>query len=235
MGPEAGGDTRAIEQARERAGAAIRDLGHAFVGRHMSVEQIERLSEVLEGISAELWPGTPRQRDMTTPSDHDYPEGRIEHGFSERPVSGAASPWGLDLDVHRRGDEIEAFVTLRAAHEGAPGRSHGGIVAALFDDVCGFVLGVLRQPAFTGELTVRYLAPTPLHRPLVCRARLADRAGRKLFIESELVDVERGTELARAQGVFIAVAVDHFLTAERPAPPAEPTRPLPTAHPPGDG
>lgn len=216
-------DTRAIEVARERAGAAIRDLGHAFVGRHMSVEQIERLSDVLEGISAELWPGQPRQRDMRSPREHDYGEGRIDQGFSERPISGAASPWGLDLDVHRRGDEIEAFVTLRAAHEGAPGRSHGGVVAALFDDVCGFVLGVLRQPAFTGELTVRYVAPTPLHRPLVCRARLAGREGRKLFLASELVDVGTGQELARAHGVFIVVDADRFVnhTAERPAPPSD--------------
>ncbi|HWL42961.1 MAG TPA: PaaI family thioesterase [Ilumatobacter sp.] len=216
-------DTGAIETARERAGAAIRDLGHAFVGRHMSAEQIDRLSDVLEGISAELWPGVPRRRGIRSPGDDDFAEGRIDQGFSDRPVSGAASPWGLDLDVHRRGDGIEAFVTLRAAHEGAPGRSHGGIVAALFDDVFGFVLGVLRQPAFTGELTVRYLAPTPLHRPLVCRARLVRRDGRKLFVEGELVDVETEQEVARCHALFIAVSADHFVTptAERPAPPAE--------------
>lgn len=223
MSAEPATDTRAIELARERAGAAIRDLGHAFVGRHMSVEQIDRLSDALETISAELWPGTPRHRDMRSPRDDEYGQGRIDQGFSERPVSGAASPWGLDLDVHRVGDEIEAYVTLRAAHEGAPGRSHGGIVAALFDDVCGFVLGMVRQPAFTGELTVRYLAPTPLHRRLVCRARKVGHERRKLFIESELVDVDSGEQLARCHGVFIAVDPDRFvgLTAERPSPPPE--------------
>ena len=223
MSSEPFADTRAIEVARERAGAAIRDLGHAFVGRHMSVEQIDRLSDALEGISAELWPGAPRQRDMRSPRDDDYGEGRIDQGFNERPISGAASPWGLDLDVHRRGDEIEAFVTLRAAHEGAPGRSHGGIVAALFDDVCGFVLGLIRQPAFTGELTVRYVAPTPLHRRLVCRARMTGRERRKLFLESELADAETGEQFARCRGVFITVDLDRFVnrTAERPAPPSE--------------
>ena len=45
-----------------------------------------------------------------------------------------------------------------AAHEGAPGRSHGGVVAGLFDDVFGFVLDVVQEPAFTGELTIRYVA-----------------------------------------------------------------------------
>lgn len=216
-------DTPAIEVARQRAGAAIRDIGHAFVGRHMTADQIDRLSDVLEGISAELWPGAPRNREMRSPRDDMFDEGRIDQGFNERPISGAASPWGLDLDVHRVGDEVAAYVTLRAAHEGAPGRSHGGIVAALIDDVYGFVLGVLRLPAFTGELTVRYHAPTPLHRPLVCRARLAGREGRKLHLAAELVDVGTEEMVASSRGVFITVDPEQFLssTAERPAPPPE--------------
>ena len=73
--------------------------------------------------------------------------------YDERPISGRASPWGLDLDIHREGDEVVAALTLRSAHEGAPGRSHGGIVAALFDDVYGFVLTILAQPAFTDAAT----------------------------------------------------------------------------------
>jgi acyl-coenzyme A thioesterase PaaI-like protein len=218
-------ESPAEEQARIRAGAAMRDLGHAFVGRHMTVDQIDRLSDALESISAELWPGMPRRKAgaMDSPaSDGEIPQGRIGQRFSDRPMSGAASPWGLDLDVHRHGDEIEARLSLGAAHEGAPGRCHGGIVAGLFDDVCGHVLGIVRQPAFTGELTVRYLAPTPLHRQLACRARLAERQGRKLFVTGELVDVETGEVLATAKTLFIAVKVEQFLgTAERPAPPPD--------------
>ena len=74
---------------------------------------------------------------------------------------------------------------LRRAFEGAPGRAHGGIVAAAFDDVTGFVIGQLREPAFTGELTVRYLAPVPVDEPLEMRARLEGRERRKLFITAE--------------------------------------------------
>lgn len=230
---DAGHESPAEERARIRAGAALRDLGHAFTGRHMTVEQIERLSEVLESISAELWPGLPRQRGMPTPADeYEMPEGRLAQRFSDRPMSGAASPWGLDLDLHRFGDEIEARVTFRAAHEGAPGRCHGGIVAGLFDDVCGYVLGILRQPAFTGELTVRYHAPTPLYRELACRARLDARDGRKLYISADLTDRETGQRIASAKATFIAVDVARFLgTAERPAPPPEPGAPSVPAEP----
>lgn len=224
---ELSADEVAIKQARRRAGRAIRDLGHAFVGRHAGLEQLDRLAEVLEDISAELWPLDHRSRHSSDykGSGHDvgYPQGRFGHDFDDRPVSGAASPWGLDLDLHRHGDEIEALVTLGSAHEGAPNRAHGGVVAALFDDVFGFVLGVVQTPAFTGDLYVRYRAPVPLFRPLSCRVRLDDRSGRKLLLSGELTDVDSGEVVATAKATFIAVDAELFaqLTAARPAPPDE--------------
>lgn len=215
-----------ITGARIRAGTAIRELGHAFVGREATLDQLERLADVVEGITAELWPAGERVRASSAFADEgdvEYPQGRFEHDFDDRPVSGRASPYGLDLELHRHGDEIEALVTLRAAHEGAPNRSHGGFVAALFDDVFGFVLGVVKQPAFTGDLYVRYEAPTPLHRPLSCRVRLAERDGRKLLMTGELTDVEHDQVVASARATFIGVDPELFarLTAERPAPPDE--------------
>lgn len=221
-------DDDPIERAaRRRAGRAIRELGHAFVGRAASVEQLDHLAEVLEGITAELWPQAVRSREHTYAARGpiEYPQGRISHDFDDRPVSGASSPWGLDLDLHRYGDEIEARVTLRAAHEGAPARSHGGVVAALFDDVFGFVLGVAQQAAFTGDLYIRYHAATPLFRELACRVRLDERRGRKLLMSGELSEVDGGELVASAKATFIAVDPDAFarMTAARPAPPDEDT------------
>lgn len=216
------------QRARIRAGTAIRELGHAFIGRQATVEQIEHLSEVLEGITGELWPAEMRTRGEHSFADQqvtDYPQGRFDHDFDDRPVSGKSSPWGMDLELHRHGDEIEALVTLRSAHEGAPNRSHGGVVAALFDDVFGFVLGVLHEPAFTGDLYIRYGAPVPLHRRLSCRVRLTERSGRKLLLAGELRDVESDQVVTTARATFITVDREMFarLTAERPAPPDEDT------------
>ncbi len=226
--PDPTADELALVDARRRAGRAIRDLSHAFIGRHATIEQIEHLTEVLDGITSELWPMEERSRDAQSfrGSGNDpveYPQGRFHHDFDDRPVSGRSSPWGLDLELHRHGDEIEAFVTLRSAHEGAPNRSHGGVVAALFDDVFGFILGVIRQPGFTGDLYVRYQAPTPLFRRLSCRVRLDRREGRKLLVAGELTDVESGDVLATATATFIAIDAELFAqqTAARPAPPDE--------------
>lgn len=215
-----------ILEARARAGRAIRDLGHAFIGRHATLDQIERLSDVLEDISAELWPAAMRTRGEHTFADRqeaEVPQGRFETTFDDRPVSGRSSPWGLDLDLHRYDDEIEARVTLRSAHEGAPNRAHGGVVAALFDDVFGYVLGVIHQAAFTGDLYLRYQSPTPLFEELACRVRLADREGRKLHLTGEMVNVTTDEVCVTAKATFIAVDPEAFarMTAERPAPPDE--------------
>lgn len=219
-------DPAAVLEARARAGQAIREIGHAFIGRHATIEQIDRLSDVLESITAELWPAEQRTRglhDFAREQQTEVPQGRFENVFDDRPVSGRSSPYGLDLELHRYGDEIEAIVTLRSAHEGAPGRSHGGVVSALFDDVFGYVLGVIHQPAFTGDLYIRYQAPTPLFRRLACRVRLAGTDGRKLLMTGELTDVESGEVSATAKATFIAVdpALFKAATAERPAPPDE--------------
>lgn len=226
MGDHQADDQAAILEARARAGHAIREIGHAFIGRHATLEQIDRLSDVLESITAELWPAERRTRgvhEFANEQRTDLPQGRFDNVFDDRPVSGRSSPWGLDLDLHRHGDEIEARLTLRSAHEGAPGRSHGGVISALFDDVFGYVLGVIHQPAFTGDLYIRYRAPTPLFRELACRVRLAERAGRKLLLTGELTDVGSGDVLATAKATFIAVDPDMFkaASAERPAPPDE--------------
>jgi acyl-coenzyme A thioesterase PaaI-like protein len=217
--------TDPLNEARARAGQAIRDIGHAFIGRQATIEQVNRLADDLEAVSAELWPAEVRIRAFIDDDSarRTHPQGRFESGFDDRPISGRSSPWGLDLEFHRHGDEIEAFVTLRSAHEGAPGRCHGGIVAAMFDDVYGYVLNTLAAPAFTGEITVRYLAPTPLHRRLACRARFEERQGRKIMMSATLTDVESGTVVATSRTTFIAVdpAVFDRPTAQRPAPPDE--------------
>ena len=100
--------------------------------------------------------------------------------------------------------------SLGPAFEGAPGRAHGGTVAALLDEVMGFVLSIHATPAYTGRLTVTYRAPTPLGVELEMRARLRSRHGRKLRIEAH---ARHDTSLvAQAEGLFIAVDPERFGT-----------------------
>ena len=77
-------------------------------------------------------------------------------------------------------------------------------MAAFFDDLTGFVLQVAATTAYTGELTVRYLAPVPIGVPLLGRAWLVGRERRKLFVEADLQ--ADGAVVATCKAIFIATA-----------------------------
>lgn len=88
-------------------------------------------------------------------------------------------------------------------------------MAAAFDDVTGFVVGRLREPAFTGELTVRFVAPVPVDRALVLRARLESREHRKLLTTAETTAA--GTVVARCRAIYITAAPSVFAGAPDPS------------------
>ncbi|MCU4187540.1 PaaI family thioesterase, partial [Acidiferrimicrobium sp. IK] len=118
-------------------------------------------------------------------------------------VSGPANPLGIRMQVIRRGDRATSSVTLGPAFEGPPGRAHGGIVAAVFDDLMVYVLSIHGIPAFTARLEISYHAAAPLGDPISFVAGLASRDGRKLHMTGEAT-VE-GTVVARAEALFITV------------------------------
>jgi len=203
---------------RVRAGTAVRNLAHALVGHQADEATLVEVAERLESLTARLSEGGRRQRpshNLQRGADWSPPGEGEEFTTThfDRPVSGSSSPYGLDPDIRREGDEVVATVTLRAAHEGAPNRSHGGIVAALFDDIFGFVLTLTQSPGFTGELGIRYEAGTPLHVPLTCRVRLAEQKGRKLFMTGELTAPD-GTVCVRATATFITIDPDKIAWGE---------------------
>jgi len=200
-----------VAAARIRLGHAYRSLGHAIVGHHISADDLDGLAARLTAEAATIRRAEHRVRILERPSGDWGPapsHGEEMFSFDDRPVSGRASPYGLDVTIVRDGDDAVGTLTLGSAHEGAPGRSHGGIVSALFDDVYGFILTIIRQPAFTGTLTIRYEQGVPIHQPLECRVRLDGREGRKLLMSGELTGVGAdgtATVFTRSTAVFIAI------------------------------
>ena len=197
-----------VAEARAGAGRALRDVGHALVGHHASIDLLDEITTTLDDLTHRLGEGSSRTRgEGRTNGDvgEPPPDGSVMTSYDERPISGRSSPWGLDIEVRRDGEEVVAAFTLRAAHEGAPGRSHGGIVAALFDDVYGFVWQMRAEVAFTGELWLRYEAGVPIGEPLSCRVRLDRQDGRKLHMTGELTVVTTGQVLTRSTATFIAI------------------------------
>ena len=201
----------ADESPRDRAAAALRRLGHAVVGHNADDELLERIAEVAARTAATVEEGASRSRPIDAIKRRLWEDPPVDGGpmshFAECVVSGTANPMGIAIKVRREGDEAVADFNLGAAFEGAPRRAHGGVVAAIFDDVMGYVLVVHRTPAFTGRLTINYRAPVPMGEDMTVRARLKQRSGRKLSMTAEMTLASDPSHpvICDAEGLFIAI------------------------------
>ena len=217
-----GGASVVASPVRAAAAAAVRRLGHALMAHDVDEHLLTRVAQRLDALAGEAEEAGPRHRDIGELTRRMF-EGQVADRapvvhFDECFVSGPWNPLGIGIEVERDGDAALAHIVLGAAFEGGPGMAHGGIVAALFDDVLGYLLTLHGIPGFTGELTVRYLRPTPVGTPLVLRGWVVERSGRRLHTAARLHAGER--LVATATAVFIEIDVAS-LAAERGRPQQE--------------
>jgi uncharacterized protein (TIGR00369 family) len=101
------------------------------------------------------------------------------------------------------GPEVRSPIVVPHRFEGPPGAAHGGIVAAYLDEVlAGAAAHHGGRVHVTGELSVRYVKPVPIERPLLGRGRVARQADRYLELEGSIEDLATGEVVARATGRF---------------------------------
>ncbi|MGA7217885.1 MAG: PaaI family thioesterase [Candidatus Sulfotelmatobacter sp.] len=121
-------------------------------------------------------------------------------------VCGQDNPDGMRLQFILD-EERQTFVcnfTLGDRYTGPPGHCHGGIIASILDDAMGKVNKLHHVVALTREMTVEYLKPVPLHKPLRVEGREIEVRGIKHINAAEILN-EKDEVLARSRGVFIAI------------------------------
>lgn len=119
---------------------------------------------------------------------------------------------GLHLRCVTTEEGVSGRVRLQDWHEGGPGVAHGGIVAAVLDDLLGFLMYDIGQPMVTARLEVDYRRPMPIGDELAVSGRITEKSDRKVWAEAE-VNGPDGTALARARALFLRVDPSHFLRA----------------------
>jgi acyl-coenzyme A thioesterase PaaI-like protein len=118
------------------------------------------------------------------------------------PVSGRRNPIAPPIRLWREGDEVRGEACFSATYAGPPNSVHGGIVAAVFDELLSMSSVILGVAGYTGTLDVRYHRRTPLDTPVELWAVQERADGRKLHCRAEMrVD---GLVTASARGLFIA-------------------------------
>lgn len=138
----------------------------------------------------------------------DGDDGPLRHHTATCFGCGPDNAAGLHLAFVRHGDVVRTTTVLRPEHHGINGIAHGGIVAAVLDDMSGSIPPILRQRAVTAKLDVEFAAPVMVGRELVTEAWLESFEGRKIRIVTRLTD--DGRVLATGRALFVTVPAEHF-------------------------
>ena len=165
-----------------------------------------RVEQALELLAPHTHPGPYAQADLLGGlGEFERTEDPMEL-FPYSPLIGRGNPISPPIEFTLKGSEIHGLGRFGPQYCGPPNHVHGGVVAAVMDELLGAVNVVNDLGAMTGTLTVRYRQPTPLFEEIHMRGWTAGSEGRKVFAEGQMWHGDR--LLAEAEGIFIRVHDD---------------------------
>lgn len=128
--------------------------------------------------------------------------------YTRNPLTGTMNPIAPPA-VYEYGDNaITARLRFSEAYQGPPACVHGGMVAAIFDDVLGRTRHFTGRNCVTGSLSISYKKPTPLNADLVLVATIKEVLERKFIVAGELS--HNGETLATAEAIFVFRDAEKF-------------------------
>ena len=131
------------------------------------------------------------------------------------PVSGKRNAVAPPIQLRRVGDEVHGEVEFSPTYAGPPDCVHGGIIAAVFDEVLSMANVITGRAGFTGTLTIKYHQKTPLGETVELWAKNVRQDGRKLITQGEMR--VGGNVTASAEGLFIVAADEAEMGGSSPA------------------
>jgi uncharacterized protein (TIGR00369 family) len=120
-------------------------------------------------------------------------------------VCGRENPYGLHLNFYDTAPgETIAEITLAERYQGYPGIVHGGIVAAMLDEVTGRVFMQADPARFmvTARLEIRYRKPVPVGERLTLIGHAVRDGGRVAQASGQVLD-RAGNILAEADAFYV--------------------------------
>ena len=122
------------------------------------------------------------------------------------------------LQAHFYETENNTVVTkfkYKEEHQSYPGRTHGGMIAALLDELVGRAIWI-KDPNMWGvtmTLNVKYRKPVPYDQLLIAEGKIISETSRTFTGTGEIRDLE-GNVLATAQAIYMKQPIDKITNAE---------------------
>jgi uncharacterized protein (TIGR00369 family) len=124
-----------------------------------------------------------------------------EHGSCF--ICGSENPHNIGLRwvVDEKGVVSSEF-TLTLAQQGPPGYAHGGLSAAVLDEVMGAAVWQAGNTVAAAKIEVNYRRPVPLEKLIKTKGFITRRVRRKIYARGEIF-FEDGTLLVEGKGLFV--------------------------------
>ena len=125
-------------------------------------------------------------------------------------ICGLQNPIGLKIEFYndREAEQVRAEVTVPDEYQGYPGVVHGGIVAAILDEISGRAILLTCSDdtlMATLRMTVRYRRPTPTETPLTGVGWVERMSGMGARVAGE-IRLPDGTVTAECEAVVANVS-----------------------------
>jgi acyl-coenzyme A thioesterase PaaI-like protein len=119
-------------------------------------------------------------------------------------IHGLRNPTGLHLQYRLEGGHVVTTWTPTDDHAGFPGLVHGGLIAAVLDDVMGRCSVLERRWVVTGRMETRYREGAPIGARLRVEG-WSTRFTRRVMQAEALMTLETGAVIAEASGTYLPV------------------------------
>ena len=121
---------------------------------------------------------------------------------------------GMKLKFYFDKEARQAICKFRLGQRftGPPGHAHGGIIATILDEAMGKVNKLRSVVGLTKNMSVEYLKPVPLGKPLTVTGREQQVEGR-IHVNIAEITNEAGEVLSRSTGTFIAVDAEKLFAS----------------------
>jgi acyl-coenzyme A thioesterase PaaI-like protein len=134
--------------------------------------------------------------------------GRFEFAAHSCFACGQLNAAGLRLDLHSDGDRCWTELAIPATFQGWEGITHGGVVAAILDEVMAWSLIGEDTLGFTARLEIDYRHPVHVSAPIRAEGWIEDRRRRRFDTKARITDLEHGRVLAEASAIYLGAPLD---------------------------
>lgn len=122
------------------------------------------------------------------------------------PIMGKLNPASLGITLRADGDKAVSEIRLGESVEGGTGLVHGGVIAAIYDEVLA-AANILRNVGGpTGKLSIKYRKPTPLYDLLRFEGWVERIEGRKILTRGRCLVGD--LVVTEAEALFVGFDLD---------------------------